>query len=326
MFPKQLLRFLLRAEPLAAVALLSLLLRVPDARATADAERSQSGSSASPAERAITGGVVTLRSPGSQMIKIARSTFLMGSTGQDVLEAVADCAREPLGGRCKEELFSDEEPEHRVTLSAYWLDRTEVTVADYDRCVKLRHCRAPSYSQGAERFRKARYPVTFVRWRDARNYCRFRGGRLPTEAEWERAARGSTGRRYPWGSFYNSHRVNHGRLGLDRTDARDGYAELAPVGSFPSGKTPDGFLDLAGNVAEWVEDRYATRYPDGAVTNPKGPALGATGTGSARVVRGGNFADPSAWLRGAARTGVEPDTQAPYFGFRCAKSPRGKQP
>jgi formylglycine-generating enzyme len=312
-------------EPTLGLALLSLVVAVPEATATTDGERTATDPfRATPAERAITGGVVTLRSPGSRMLKIVKSTFRMGSTGEEVLEAVADCAREPLGARCKEEIFSDEEPEHPVTLSAFWLDRTEVTVAEYDRCVKLKHCRAPSYREGATRFRKSSYPVSFVRWQDARNYCRFRGGRLPTEAEFERAARGATGRRYPWGSFWNTRRANHGRLGLDRTDARDGFAELAPVASFPSGRTPDGFLDLAGNVSEWVEDRYATRYADGPQTNPRGPALGAPNSGSARVVRGGNFSDASPWLRGAARLGVEPDTMAPYVGFRCARSLREK--
>jgi formylglycine-generating enzyme required for sulfatase activity len=312
-----------RVEVVLAVAISILSISIPDARATTDRDRDAVDPfAATPAERAITGGVVTLRSPGSRMLKLVKSNFTMGSSSEEVLEAVADCAREPLGARCKEEVFSDEEPNHKVTLSAFWLDRMEVTVRDYERCVKLKKCKAVSFSQGAKRFDKPSYPMTFVRWRDARNYCRFRGGRLPSEAEFERAARGVTGRRYPWGSFWNSRRANHGRLGIDRTDAGDGHAELAPVGSYSSGRTPDGFLDLAGNVAEWVEDRYAPRYPDGAAVNPRGPALGTGNTSSARVARGGSYEDASPFLRGAARMGVEPDTQAPSIGFRCARSAR----
>lgn len=242
----------------------------------------------------------------------------MGSTIGDVLEAVADCAREPLGHRCREELFSDELPDHRVALSAYWLDRTEVTVAAYARCVAARRCRAAPFAQGASRFDRPAYPISLVSWEDARDYCAFRGARLPTEAEFERAARGIARRRYPWGNLYNRHLANHGRLGLDASDASDGFAELAPVGSFPGGRTPDGFLDLAGNVAEWVHDYYAPSYPQQAQRDPKGPGLVA-GT-SERVVRGGHHASGAPWLRGSARSHAAPTDRSPMVGFRCAKS------
>jgi sulfatase modifying factor 1 len=275
------------------------------------------GASLSLRERALPGGVVALRSPASRMIRVPRSSFQMGSTPEEVLEAVADCALEPLGSRCKEEMFADEQPKHKVTLSSYWLDRTEVSVKDYRRCVALRRCRPIPYDRGGRRFDRPSYPVSFVRLDDARAYCRFRGGRLPTEAEFERAARGVRGRRFPWGSFYNSHAANHGRLGLDSTDARDGYAELAPVGSFPAGRTPEGFLDLAGNVAEWVSDRYALSYPPGPAVDPKGPDLSANTIGY--VIRGGHFSSPSVWLRGASRASADPETRSPTVGFRCAR-------
>lgn len=272
-----------------------------------------------PAERALSGGVVELRSPASRMILIPASTFIMGSTPMDVLSAMLDCIRQPLGSQlgCNETLFSDEMPQHRVKLSAYWLDRTEVTVREYQRCVALRRCKPVPFSQGAERFDRPSYPVSLVTWYDARDYCRFRGDRLPTEAEFERAARGTTGRRYPWGNLYNSHASNHGRLGISPTDASDGFAELAPVGSFPSGRTPDGFLDLAGNVAEWVHDRYAPSYQSGLQVNPRGPA-----TGSTRVVRGGSYLSAAPWLRAASRKAADPTIRRPYIGFRCARSAR----
>jgi formylglycine-generating enzyme len=273
---------------------------------------------AGPRERAATGGVRALRAPASRMILVPRSSFVMGSTAPDILDAVVLCARG--GQRCREVLFADELPQRRVSLAAYWLDRTEVTVAAYQRCVELGRCRAVPYSEGAERFAHPSYPVSLVSHEDARAYCAFRGARLPTEAEWERAARGPNGRRFPWGNLYNSRAANHGRLGLVRTDDRDGYVELAPVGAFPQGRTPEGFLDLAGNVAEWVSDYYAPGYPDRPETNPKGPPPGSVGT--SRVVRGGSYEDPAAWLRGAARREADPSTRRPSVGFRCAKNAR----
>lgn len=209
-----------------------------------------------------------------------------------------------------------------MSLSGFYLDRTEVTVADYEACTRVGRCKAPPYELGARRFQQPSFPVTLVSWEDAQRFCEFRGARLPTEAEFERAARGATGRRFPWGDYANGHRANHGRLGLDTSDAADGFAELAPVGSFRAGRTPDGFLDLAGNVAEWVQDRYATQYPSEEVSDPQGPDA-ATATG-ARVVRGGSYESPLALLRGAARGALLPTERRPSLGFRCARSQRGR--
>ena len=300
-------------------------------------DRSVSSSAITPAERAVTGGVARLRAPRSRMIRVPTSTFSMGSTPMEVVHAVARCAREPLGARCVASLFSDEVPAHRVTLSSYWLDRTEVTVRDYRRCVALRRCRPLPFAEGAQRFDQPRFPVSMVRFQDASAYCRFRGGRLPTEAEFERAARGARGFRYPWGNLYNSRASNHGRLGVDSTDRRDGHREHAPVGSYPAGKTREGFLDLAGNVAEWVSDRHAN-YEPVAVTDPTGPQ--SPSAGSRRVVRGGHYESAAPWLRAAARNpheppalpgqmglrlrGIDPTTRAPFIGFRCARTARSK--
>jgi formylglycine-generating enzyme required for sulfatase activity len=313
---------------LSTLSLLVLLaLGAPRLSSAADGRREVfdpwAAETSSPAEQALTGGVIRLKAPGSRMIKVRASSFYMGSTVPDVLEAVAECAREPHGHRCKEELFANELPQHRVKLSAYWLDRTEVTVADYRRCVELRRCDAPPYADGARRFDRPSFPVTLVRHQDAVAFCKFRRARLPTEAEFERAARGIKGRRYPWGTVYNSRAANHGRLGLDRSDKTDGFAELAPVGSFPAGRTPDGFVDLAGNAAEWVADRYAPGYADSATVDPRGPS--GSGATSERVIRGGSFSSPGPWLRGSARDSAEPDSRSPEVGFRCARSagPRG---
>ena len=276
----------------------------------------------SPGELAVSGGLALLRAKGSRMIRVPASDFFMGSTESDVVDSTVLCEREPLATTCDEQTFANELTRHRVLLSGFFLDRTEVTVAEYQACVRVRRCKAPPYELGARRFERPEFPVTLVSWDDARDFCEFRGARLPTEAEFERAARGPTGRRFPWGDLANGHLANHGRLGLDASDASDGFTELAPVRSFRAGRTPDGFLDLAGNAAEWVMDRYATQYPDQEVSDPTGPdAASAT---NARVVRGGSYESPLAWLRGAARGAFLPSERRPTLGFRCARSQRAR--
>jgi formylglycine-generating enzyme required for sulfatase activity len=263
-----------------------------------------------PVERALTGGLVTLRARGAGMIRVARSDFVMGSSIDDVLAALARCAAEPLGHRCTERTFSNELPKLTASVDSFWLDRTEVTVEAYERCVASGSCPARTLVGGERRLAAATLPVTLVSAYDAQAFCRFRGARLPSEAEFERAARGTAGKNYPWGDLYNSRLANHGRFGSERFDASDGFEELAPVGSFVSGRTPDGFLDLAGNAAEWTRDVYTERH--GLPPEP-----GRTGE---RVVKGGHFAQGSAWLRGAARAALDAADRSPFVGLRCARS------
>lgn len=276
---------------------------------------------ATPSEVSLSGGLSLLRARGSRMIRVPASEFAMGSSPAEIVDATVLCQREPLAATCDERTFSDEQARHRVRLSGFFLDRREVSVGDYEACVRIGRCKAPPFERGGQRFNQLTFPVTFVTWDDAQAFCAFRGARLPTEAEFERAARGVTGRRFPWGELANDHLSNHGRLGMDVSDDRDGFSELAPVGSFNSGRTPDGFLDLAGNAAEWVQDRYATQYPETEVTDPSGPD--ATLATSARVVRGGSYESPMSWLRGAARGAYLPGERRPSLGFRCARSQQG---
>jgi sulfatase modifying factor 1 len=259
-----------------------------------------------------------LRPPVSGMLRVPAGAFAMGSSGEDVVAALLDCQREPRSTECDPATFANEGPPRTIHLSAYWLDRGEVTVRDYARCAAVGRCRALPFAEGARRFDRPTYPASLVTWREARDYCTFRDARLPTEAEFERAARGPSGRKYPWGNLYSAHASNHGRFSFNPSDASDGFVELSEVGSFPAGRTPEGFLDLAGNVSEWVSDRYAPTYSETDLLDPRGPLV--NGSSPDRVVRGGSYESAAPWLRGAARVAMDPGTRRPSIGFRCARS------
>jgi sulfatase modifying factor 1 len=276
-----------------------------------------------PRHEARAGAVVALRAPGPDRVLVPNTTFIMGSR-QDELDAViALCKKEIQLDEYCDKVFLNELEAHEVMLSSYYIDRTEITVAAYRRCVELGRCAEPPYASGGQRFDRRDYPVTLVTWNDADAYCRFAGGRLPTEAEWERAARGPGGRQFAWGDLYNKRLSNHGALGIDNgalgienTDDSDGFLELAPVASFPAGRTPDGIDDLSGNVEEWVadavDDIFNVHYSPTSEVNPKGATVGVF-----RVVRGGSYEAGAAWVRGATRTFRPGTERQPYRGFRC---------
>jgi formylglycine-generating enzyme required for sulfatase activity len=273
-------------------------------------------------------GVTAARTPLDTRARIAEGTFLMGSSPSQMQAAMALCDREvrptPCHGADFGAWLASEGPAHSVSISTFALDRTEVTVAQYERCVAAEACAAPEGLGYTERFDQPYYPVTHVRWDDAVAYCHWSGGRLPTEAEWEYAARGVTGRLFPWGNVYNPHLSNHGSLAGDASDKRDGFAGLAPVGSFPDGATPEGLFDMAGNVSEWVADvlvRDENGRPIGYTPFPEfDPKPKSTG-GSLHVIRGGSYEDGAPWLRCAARDATSLPRSA-RVGIRCAADVR----
>lgn len=256
------------------------------------------------------------------MVVIEAGWFTMGSRASDLGHAVELCAREVKpAGACRPEVFGDETPAHRVYLSRYGIDRREVTHRAYGRCVTAGRCLPPHVSPRDERVSRDRHPVVGVTWDDARRYCEFVGGRLPTEAEWERAARGPSQRRYPWGRFYNDRLSNHGRYGGE-LDAIDGYRYAAPVGAFPDGANPYGMLDMAGNVWELTADRYAPdAYENSNRVDPAGPT-----SGTEHVMRGGSWRSASFTLRVTYRGKLEAEASRPDVGFRCAYDLRPSQP
>jgi formylglycine-generating enzyme required for sulfatase activity len=209
---------------------------------------------------------------------------------------------------------SDEHPEHTVYLDAFYIDKTEVTAAQYQRCVEAGACSATSTGSpctyGAAG--KSDHPINCVEWNQAVDFCRWAGKRLPTEAEWEKAARGTDGRVYPWGN----EEPDCGRLNYQGSVCGTGIT--APVASYPSGASPYGALDMAGNVWEWVADRYdGGYYAQSPRNNPTGP-----GSDSLRVLRGGSGSDVAFSVRVAQRLAHSQDFRYNlHFGFRCARSP-----
>ena len=216
-----------------------------------------------------------------------------------------------------------EGPPHTVQLDSYWIYKTEVTNAMYKQCVDAGKCTKPSKADSpASFYAKAEdvdYPVVQVNWDQAQAYCQWAGGTLPSEAQWEKAARGTDARRFPWGSSLpDGKRLNlcDKNCSLKEKDSRidDGFMNLAPVGSFPDGASPYGLLDMAGNVWEWTADWYQPAYYKTApLENPIGPE-----NGSGRTIRGGSWSDKTAaQFRTVARQGISPGSVFDTLGFRC---------
>jgi formylglycine-generating enzyme required for sulfatase activity len=286
-------------------------------------------SSGGPALRIPSGGTSTLVARRAERVVIPAGPFQMGSSDAAVKAAYELCTDEYRGVgvelveaslRCTAR-FDGEGPDRSVVLPAFAIDRTEVTVGAYRVCVREGRCDRAPLVEARRVLRGDGYPIEAVAWDDADGYCRFRGGRLPSEAEWEKAARGVLGATWPWGERWEGGRANHGRRerptesGMEGgLDASDGYEGAAPAGSFPGGATVYGVLDMAGNVWEWTSDFYAREPPQvGTRFAPRGP-LGA----GERVLRGGSYATPSSDLRAARRLGHAPTERTLTVGFRCA--------
>jgi formylglycine-generating enzyme required for sulfatase activity len=245
---------------------------------------------------------------GMEMAYIPSGNFLMGSGSESPSES--------------------EKPQHTVYLDAFWMDRYEVTNAMYKKCVDAKKC--PQHARRGSQDRSFyygnpqydQYPVVQVSWYDAKTYCSWAGRRLPSEAEWEKAARGDQGNIYPWGNQPpNDSLANFADKNtyLPQSDQNvdDGYKDTSPVGNYPLGASPYGIYDMAGNVLEWVADWYSpTYYSKGENTNPAGYAFGPF-----RVMRGGSCVNTLVELRTSYRVRYYPESKYGEVGFRCAMSP-----
>jgi formylglycine-generating enzyme required for sulfatase activity len=226
------------------------------------------------------GAMQVRESDGAEMVLVPAGEFTMGSEAGD----------------------DDEKPVHQVYLDASWIDKTEVTNAQYEKCVAAGKCEASRYADDAA-FNGDAQPVVGVDWDDAKAYCEWAGARLPTEAEWEKAARGTDGRTYPWGNEWDAEKVNSWEQGPHTTTA---------VGSYPEGVSPHGALDMAGNVWEWTDSWYQA-YPGSSYQDED---FGE----KYRVLRGGSWDSDQGLVRCASRGGGLPVGRLNLVGFRCARS------
>jgi formylglycine-generating enzyme required for sulfatase activity len=205
----------------------------------------------------------------------------------------------------------EESPLRTVYVGAFYLDRFEVTTARFAKFLEATGALNPPEGWDEAKSAAAQdLPVVGVDWREADAYCRWAGKRLPTEAEWERAARGTQARTYPWGN--DAPGPDRARFLISAPGPYQGG--LAPVGSHAAGQSSEGIQDLAGNASEWVADWYSESFATGDVRNPKGPE-----SGPGRGIRGGGWQEPAERLRSAKRFYASPDTRAEDLGFRCAR-------
>lgn len=207
----------------------------------------------------------------------------------------------------------DEQPQRTIHLDTFSIDRYEVTNHQYQQFVAAtghRKAAPPSrYAKSMGKMRSPNQPVVYVSWDDAVAYCRWKGKRLPTEAEWEKAMRGTDGRLWPWGNQERPNGANWGRV-------QDGHDVSARVGTFPTDKSPYGVMDGAGNVMEWVADWYQEAYyKDSPDKDPPSPEFGIF-----RVMRGGGYTTTGGDLRITSRSRMVPDFRDETIGFRCAIS------
>ena len=280
-----------------------------------------------PPAGAFAGDAWTSPTDGMVMVYVPAGEFLMGSDSEN---------------------FHEESPIHAVTLDAFWIDQMDVTNAMFARFVARTHYKTGAEWIGAYVFNRSAkswdkmsdanwqhprgpssdlsgldgYPVVQVNWNDATAYCQWAGRRLPTEAEWEKAARGTDGRTYPWGNQKPAgNLLNFADMNLDAYWAdnhiNDGYQFTAPAGNYPDGASPYGALDMAGNVKQWVADWYGETYYSSTTThNPSGPS-----SGEYRVMRGGSWVDYADYVRSSYRGWNVPNTASDLNGFRCSRSP-----
>jgi len=258
------------------------------------------------------GSTMTSDKDGMVMVYMPEGDFVMGSSAQD---AFSICAS--IYNICKKSQFNNLEPKHNIYLDSFWIDKTEVTNEMFKKCVDAGVCEIPPKEQNDftyggdawltsyDSLEYAKYPIVRVSWEEANRYCVWMERRLPTEAEWEKAARGPSGNIYPWGND-----LSGSNLYFEKQ-----LATLSPVGQFPNGASFYGVLDLAGSVWEWVSDWYdASYYNQSPKDNPQGPSVGQE-----KSIRGGYHDILATIAPSMMRTWADPNLASNHVGFRCAR-------
>lgn len=250
------------------------------------------------------------------MVYVPEGEFLMGSTEVQVQQAIDQCVNDGFEQNTCEIRYSNEMPQHPIIVKAFWLDRYEVTNSQYNQCVENGDCAPSNYIENPE-YNKSNYPIVGVSWRDARNYCDWAHARLPTEPEWEYAARGEQSFLYPWGNNFDGGALNFCDTMCSgfwkATVSYDGYTKTAPVGSFVNGVSWCGTFDLAGNVWEWTSSLYQD-YPYMAENERNDTELGGI-----RILRGGSWYSSQYFVRGAKRLWFTEEVTDDDIGFRCVR-------
>ncbi|OGI25046.1 MAG: hypothetical protein A3J76_02325 [Candidatus Moranbacteria bacterium RBG_13_45_13] len=244
--------------------------------------------------------------PQNDMTLIPAGEFLMGSTEQQAIEAW----QKNDSGYDKESYLA-EYPRQKIMLPDFYIDKKEVSNSDYKIFVNTTNHAAPALWSD-QTLNSSNQPVVGASWNDADAYCRWLEKRLPTEAEWEKAARGTDGRIWPWGNVWNPKKNNHGNSTEYGFDESDGYKYTAPVGA-ELGVSPYGVLNIAGNVYEWVEDDF-NAYPKNDKYTQEDFNKGF------KVIKGGAYTDGQSEQRPASRVGYQKDYKDVDVGFRCAKN------
>jgi formylglycine-generating enzyme required for sulfatase activity len=278
---------------------------------------------------------------GAEMVLVPAGEFVMGTAPDDIASLLR------LHPKANGAILKDEIPKHRVFLEAFYIDKYEVTNARFQQFVQATGYKTQAENEGGGKIRTGMktwaqvpdatwrapqgqgssiagleaHPAVQVSWHDATAYCTWAGKRLPTEAEWEKAARGTDGRLYPWGNEVDGTRVNFCDLNCPfewkEAAVNDGYRSTAPVGSYEAGKSLYGAYDMAGNVWEWVADRYAANYyRRSPARNPRGPT-----SGTQVVLRGGSWLYAAPSFRTSERAGVPADRRNENIGLRCVQTP-----
>ncbi|NPV87331.1 MAG: SUMF1/EgtB/PvdO family nonheme iron enzyme [Anaerolineae bacterium] len=260
------------------------------------------------------GATRTSPKDGMVQVYVPAGEFIMGSNDPDAKQTEE-------GGRAYPEI-----PQFTYSLPGFWIDKYEVSNAQFAKCVADGVCDPPNYTRSYTREwyygnpEFDNYPVLYVTWFTARKYCEWAGRRLPTEAEWEKAARGTDGRRYPWGNEPpTGELVNFCDINCPKTHANpnydDGYPETAPVDAFPKGASPYGALNMSGNVWEWTST-LVRPYP----YDPNDGRENMDEMSDEHIWRGGPWSNGIWWIRASIRYRSVPVYWYGNLGFRCASS------